>query len=114
MDLFKKIFGNKRPVSDVTLAAEAITLAVLPLKNKTNNKEFDYFSDGVAEEIINSLSAIPGLTVISRNSSNRFNKFQDLHEIIQKVKLGKVIQGNIQRSEGIIKLDVEFIDFKEK
>ncbi len=113
MDWFKNIFRNKRPVSDVTIAVEAITLAVLPFKNKTNKKEFDYFSDGIAEEIINSLSAIPGLTVISRSSSNRINKFQDLHEIIQKVKLRKVIQGNIQRSEGRIKLDVEFINFKD-
>jgi len=113
MDWFKNIFGSRRPVSAVNVTnIEPITLAVLPFKNETN-KEFDYFSDGIAEEIINSLSAIPGISVISRNSTNRFNKFQDLHEILQKVKLGKVIQGNIKRSEGRLQLHVEFIDFKD-
>lgn len=108
---FKNIFINKRSGSEVKILTEATTLAVLPFKNLSHKGELDYFSDGIAEEIINYLSSIPSLTVISRTSSKSFNKFQDLHEIVQKATLGKVIQGNIERSEGYLKLDVELIDF---
>ena len=113
LNWFKNIFGNKRSVSETKIFPESTTLAVLPFKNQTYKGELDYFSDGIAEEIINYLSAVPGLTVISRNSTKSFNKFQDLHEIVQKATLGKVVQGNIERSEGKLKLNVELIDFND-
>lgn len=113
LNWFKNIFGNKRSVSELKIFSEGATLAVLPFKNQSHTGEPDYFSDGIAEEIINYLSAIPGLTVIARNSSKSFNKFQDLYEIAQRATLGKVIQGNIERSDGKLKLDVELIDFND-
>jgi TolB-like protein/Flp pilus assembly protein TadD len=113
LNWFKNIFGNKRSVSELKIFSEGATLAVLPFKNQSHTGEPDYFSDGIAEEIINDLSAVPGLTVISRSSSKNFNKFQDLHEIAQKATLSKVIQGNIERSEDHLKLDVELIDSNE-
>jgi TolB-like protein/Tfp pilus assembly protein PilF len=113
LNWFKNIFENKRSVSEIKIFSENTTLAVLPFKNQTYKSELDYFSDGIAEEIINYLSAMPGLTVISRNSTKSFNKFQDLHEIVQKATLGKVVQGNIERSEGKLKLNVELIDFND-
>lgn len=112
MNWVKKIFRNSKSTSDVKNSTSTIMLAVLPFRNQNHNKERDYFSDGIAEEIINSLSAISGLTIISRNSSKGFNKVQDLQEIVQKVTLSKVIQGTIDRSEGQLKLDVELVDFK--
>lgn len=112
MNWVKNIFGNKKTAIDVKNNIDHIMLAVLPFRNQTHNKEWDYFSDGIAEEIINSLSAIAGLTVVSRNSSKGFNKVQDLQEIVQKVALGKVIQGTIERSGNRLILDVELIDFK--
>lgn len=113
LNWIKNIFGNNKPASAVKNNTDHIMLAVLPFRNQTQSKEWDYFSDGIAEEIINSLSAITGLTVISRNSSMGFNKVQDLQEIVQKVALGKVIQGSIERSGDRLKLDVELIDFKD-
>lgn len=89
-------------------------LAVLPFKNLNHNEDLTYFSDGIAEEIINYLSSIEGLRVISRNSTRRLNKFQDLHEIVQKATLGKVIQGSISRSDDRMKLNVELIDFGDQ
>lgn len=48
------------------------TIAVLPFKNRSNNEEEDYFGDGLAEELVNSLIHISGIRVISHNSSMRY------------------------------------------
>jgi TolB-like protein/Flp pilus assembly protein TadD len=112
LDWIKNIFGKERSVNQ-TRSAEGIILAVLPFKNLTFKSELDYFSDGIAEEIINALSALRSLTVISRNSSKSFNKVQDIYEIVQKVTLGKVIQGTIERYDDNLKLYAELIDFND-
>jgi serine/threonine protein kinase len=44
-------------------------VAVLPFANKSGNPDMDYLSDGISESLINSLSQLPGVTVIARNSS---------------------------------------------
>lgn len=106
------IFGNINLSSSKTNLHAEITIAILPFKNNTHKEETTYFSDGMAEEIINSLAAIPGLKVVSRNSSKGFKKFQDLHEIVQSTALGKVIQGNFYKIDNKLRLNVELIEFK--
>src|SRR5262249_51850486 len=51
---------------------EAASIAVLPFVNMSGDKEDEYFSDGLAEEILNLLTKIPGLKVIARTSSFAF------------------------------------------
>ncbi len=55
------------------------SIAVLPFANMSADKENEYFSDGLAEEILNLLAKIPGLKVIARTSSFAFRgKEQDI------------------------------------
>src|SRR6185312_11817452 len=54
------------------VAAPAKSVAVLPLNNESSEKDQQYFSDGLSEDLINALSQFAGLKVISRNSSFQF------------------------------------------
>ena len=58
------------------------SIAVLPFENMSGEKENEYFSDGLAEEILNLLARIPALKVIARTSAFAFKgKHQDIREI---------------------------------
>ena len=62
-------------------AEQQPSIAVLPFVNMSGDKEQEYFSDGLAEEIINALAQIPGLMVIARTSSFAFRgKEQDIRQ----------------------------------
>lgn len=113
MNWVTNIFSNKNSSQRDNQHLKRVTLAILPFKNLSNDTLFDYFTDGIAEELINSLSALPELTIISRNSSKGFNKVQDLQEIVQNVTLGMVIQGNIMRSGDQMNLEVELVNYKD-
>ena len=65
-----------------TLSHSPPSIAVLPFANLSADKEQEYFSDGLAEEIINLLAQIPGLKVIARTSAFAFNgKTEDIRKI---------------------------------
>jgi hypothetical protein len=68
----------------VKKADEQPSIAVLPFSNMSADKENEYFSDGLAEEILNSLVRIPGLKVTARTSSFAFRgKEQDIRGIAE-------------------------------
>ena len=61
------------------------SIAVLPFANRSGDKENEYFSDGLAEEIINALAQIPGLKVIARTSAFAF---KDRNEDVRRIAAG--------------------------
>jgi len=66
------------------------SIAVLPFANMSSDKEQEYFSDGLAEEVLNLLAKIPGLKVIARTSSFAFRgKEQDIRKISPKCSTSK-------------------------
>src|SRR5207245_11371888 len=69
------------------------SIAVLPFSNMSADKENEYFSDGLAEEIINALAHVPGLKVTARTSAFAFRgKEQDIgrsEELLQKLLPGE-------------------------
>ena len=68
------------------------SIAVLPFANLSGDPEQDYFSDGLAEEILNALTRIPGLRVTARTSSFTFRgKEQDIRQIGQALNVGSVL-----------------------
>jgi TolB-like protein/AraC-like DNA-binding protein len=74
------------------------------------NKEEEYFSDGITEEIINSLANIDGLHVISRTSSFAFkNLGTDIREIGKLLNVSLILEGSVRRSEGMIRITAQLI-----
>ena len=76
--------------------APITSVAILPFVNQSNDPNADYLSDGITESITNSLSQLPGLTVMSRNAAFRFkNAKQDPQEAGRSLNVGAVLSGRL-------------------
>jgi TolB-like protein len=76
----------------------AKSIAVLPFENLSDNKDNVYFSDGLSEEILNSLARIDGLRVIGRTSSFQFKgKDVDSRTIGQRLGVANLLEGSVRR-----------------
>jgi len=86
------------------------SIAVLPFVNMSADKENEYFSDGLAEEILNLLAKIPGLKVIARTSSFAFRgKDQDIRKIAETLGVSNVLEGSVRRSGNRIRVTAQLI-----
>jgi serine/threonine protein kinase/Tfp pilus assembly protein PilF len=88
----------------------APSIAVLPFVNLSADKENEYFSDGLAEEIINALAKIPDLKVIARTSAFAFRgKEQDLRAIGERLGVATVLEGSVRRAGNRVRVTAQFI-----
>lgn len=85
------------------------SVAVLPFSNETGDPESDFMGEGLAESVIYSLSRVPGLRVLSRDSSFRYRGTPDIAEIGRHLNAGVVIIGRVTEAKGIITVSVEAI-----
>ncbi len=90
---------------------EERSIVVLPFVNLSADPEFEYFSDGVTEEIITRLSTIPGLKVISRTSAMRYKSgTTPLPQIARELGVVHVLEGSVRRSDGRVRITAQLID----
>jgi TolB-like protein/predicted Ser/Thr protein kinase len=87
------------------------SIAVLPFANMSADKENEYFSDGLAEEILNLLAKIPGLKVIARTSSFAFRgKEQDITKIAEALRVQNVLEGSVRRAGNRLRVTAQLIE----
>jgi TolB-like protein len=87
------------------------SIAVLPFVNMSNDPENEYFTDGIAEEIINALSKIQALRVASRTSSFAFKgKSEDMGEIGRKLKVTTVLEGSVRKAGNKLRVTAQLIN----
>jgi serine/threonine protein kinase/Flp pilus assembly protein TadD len=87
------------------------SIAVLPFADMSPGKDNEWFSDGLAEEIINALTKIPGLKVIARTSSFSFRaKDVDIGQIRDKLKVQNILEGSVRKSGNRIRVTVQLIN----
>jgi TolB-like protein/Tfp pilus assembly protein PilF len=92
-------------------AEQQPSIAVLPFANMSVDKENEYFSDGLAEEILNLLAKIPGLKVIARTSSFAFRGHeQDIRKIAERLKVRTVLEGSARRAGNRIRVTAQLIN----
>jgi TolB-like protein len=88
--------GSPAPAAE---AVSAQSIAVLPFVNMSEEKENEFFADGLSEEILNSLTQIQGLQVVGRTSSFQFKgQNLDLREVGAKLGVATVLEGSVRRS----------------
>jgi adenylate cyclase len=91
--------------------SEKIAIAVLPFDNLSGDKEQEYFSDGITEDIITELSRFRELRVIARNSSFQFRGGKnDIRDVGRKLDAKFVIEGSIRRAANRIRITVQLIE----
>jgi TolB-like protein/tetratricopeptide (TPR) repeat protein len=90
---------------------ESISLAVLPFVNMSSDKEQEYFSDGISEELLNVLANAGGIEVASRTSAFAFKgKDRNISEIAKILKVDHVLEGSVRRSGSTIRITAQLID----
>ena len=90
--------------------AEGQSIAVLPFTNLSGDSEFEYFSDGIAEEIINALTQLPGLLVAARTSSFAFRgPATDLAEVGSKLKVATVLEGSVRKAGNRLRISAQLV-----
>ncbi len=84
------------------------SIAVLPFANMSGDKEQDYFSDGLSEELLNALARINELQVVARTSSFYFKgEHADLATIAHKLNVASVLEGSVRRSGHTIRVTAQ-------
>ncbi len=97
------------PVAETATTEHSI--AVLPFSDLSAEGDQVHFSEGIAEEILNLLVAVDGLTVTSRTSSFQFrNRDIGVPEIAEKLKVRFVLEGSVRKSGGTIRVTGQLID----
>jgi serine/threonine-protein kinase len=99
------------PGSAAAPAAASPSIAVLPLVNLSSDKEQEYFSDGLTEELLNLLAKVPGLRVASRTSAFAFKgKNVKMSEIGHELGVATVLEGSVRKSGDQVRITTQLIN----
>jgi len=102
-----------RPVLEkaaASLARKEPSIAILPFVMTGAGKESEYFSEGLAEDIINALAGVSGLKVTSRTSSFAFkDKAQDIRGIAEALGVDHVLEGSVRTAGNRIRVNTQLI-----
>ena len=98
--------GRKRSAAEAGTAS----IAVLPFVDMSAEKNQEYFSDGLAEELLNDLAKIPGLHVAARTSSFQFKgKNEDLRTVAEKLNVDDILEGSVRKEGSRVRITTQLI-----
>ncbi|HEU5239413.1 MAG TPA: hypothetical protein VFU37_19940 [Pyrinomonadaceae bacterium] len=88
------------------------SIAVLPFENLSEEKQNEYFADGVQDEVLTYLSKIADLKVISRTSVLHYKSgvARNLREIAQQLGVANVVEGSVQRLGNRVRVNAQLVD----
>ena len=91
-------------------SARNTSIAVLPFADMSAAKDQEYFSDGLAEQLINDLAKVSGLKVVGRSSAFQFKgRNEDLREVGRKLGVANVLEGSVRRDGNHVRITAELI-----
>jgi adenylate cyclase len=112
-----KLSSKPAPVKSASSGRTAFPLpqkpsiAVLPFVNMSKDPEQDFFSDGMTEEIITTLSKSPYLSVVARNSTLKYkDQPVDVKQVSKDLGVQYLLEGSVRRSNGKIRITAQLID----
>jgi TolB-like protein len=88
------------------------SIAVLPFESLSENKDDNYFADGVQDEVLNNLARIAQLKVISRTSVMQYrgDAKRDLRQIANALRVKNVLEGTVRRAANRVRVSVELVE----
>jgi len=95
-------------------APKAASIAVLPFVNRSASADDEYFSDGLADELLNVLAKIKGLRVTARTSSFNFKgKNASIAEIGRALQVATVLEGSVRKSGNRVRISVQLVSVSD-
>ena len=86
------------------------SIAVLPFSDMSPTKDQEYFSDGLAEQLINDLAKVSGLKVVGRSSAFQFKgRNEDARDVGRKLGVANVLEGSVRREGNHVRITAELI-----
>jgi len=105
---------EKQKRSDSGKSSSLKSIAVLPFVNMSNDPDQEYFSDGMAEEIINSLTRLKKLKVAGRTSSFQFKgKNIDMRELGEKLNVDSVLEGSVRKQGNRLRVTAQLVNVED-
>jgi serine/threonine protein kinase/tetratricopeptide (TPR) repeat protein len=111
-DRYQSIAEVKAELSRISLHSDEqrASIAVLPFANMSRDPDDDYFSDGLAEEIICALAQTPDLKVIARTSAFAFKgQNTDIRKIAEALGVTTILEGSVRRADNHIRVTAQLI-----
>src|SRR5436853_5895483 len=102
--------------STITATADTKSIAVLPFVNMSADKNDEYLSDGMTEELINVLSKMPGLRVPGRTSCFAFkgkNEEDIFHKVGDQLHVGTVLEGSVRKAGEKLRVTAQLINVSD-
>ena len=94
--------------------AAPASAAVLPFADLSPNRDQEYFSDGLTDELITALSRVEGISVAARTSSFQFKGRQiDVNEIGRKLHVGAILEGSVRRSGNRVRITAQLVSTRD-
>ena len=91
-------------------SARNTSIAVLPFADMSAAKDQEYFSDGLAEQLINDLAKVSGLKVVGRSSAFQFKgRNEDLREVGRKLGVANILEGSVRHDGNHVRITAELI-----
>ena len=98
------------PVAPVP-SAQPPSVAVMPFINSSGDPDFEYFSDGMTDELINALGKIRGLKVVGRSSVFRFKGQQyDVGDVGDRLQVGALLEGTVRKAGDRLRITAQLIN----
>jgi TolB-like protein/Tfp pilus assembly protein PilF len=104
-----RVAGSALPVHASSIPEKSV--AVLPFVNEGGDKDRQFFSDGLSENLITALSQFAGLKVINRDSSFRFRGSRDsVQAIAEKLGVAHLLEGSVQQQGGEVRITATLVN----
>ncbi|HKB45014.1 MAG TPA: hypothetical protein VKC90_11515, partial [Chitinophagaceae bacterium] len=105
--------GEQKKNNEKVMADQSI--AVLPFVNMSNEPGQEYFSDGLADGILNSLAHLKGLKVCARTSSFKFRgKDVDIKDVGKQLGVRTILEGSVQRQGNRVRITAQLINVDDE
>ena len=106
----KSLLEHGVRLTPVPVPDEDASIAVLPFVNRSRDKGDEYFSDGLADELLNTLVQIRGLRVAARTSSFQFrDTMDDVTVIGRKLRVGALLEGSVRKAGNRVRISVQLV-----
>ena len=112
VDRFASVAELRAALEDLVAkrASRQPSIAVMPFANMSGDKEQEYFSDGLAEEIINALAHVPGLKVTARTSAFSFKgKDVKVAQIARELGVENILEGSVRKGGNRLRITAQLI-----